>query len=576
MTDVVVADDDASGDADRPPGKVRRALRFMFWRHLCFGGLIGALIFFIVSVSPSLLPRGALFQGILSGISVTIGYGLGSAVSAIARKFDPPEPSPDIKRWCWWGLLGVGVVAMFISLWYGNLWNEQTRTLMGMTDLEPWDWGLTLIAMMIVAGIIMVVSRGIRGLTRLAIRRLDRHVPRRWSVAIGVTLVVLLTIGIIDGVILRAAHEAMNSTYSLLDRDTTPGIVQPTSSLRSGSDESLVEWSDMGTKGRDFAGAGGGEEKQAGPDAADIEAFNGAAAFEPIRVYVGLRNADSLDDRVELALAELDRTNAWDREILAVYGTTGTGWIDERVADSLEYIWGGDTAAVGLQYSYLPSWVSFLVDQQKAKDSGAALIDAVVDRVAELPEDDRPRVLLFGESLGSLATEAAFDSLDQMVEQTDGAMLVGPTFANDLREEFTNDRDDGSPAWRPVYEEGQRVRFAVEPADLSQPEKPWDDPHIVYLQNSSDPISFFSFDLLWSAPEWLDSPRAPDANPKMSWFPIVTFWQVTADLTYSFGAPAGHGHRYGANVVDGWVAIAAPDTWTDDDTQRLRDVVGHE
>ena len=62
----------------------------------------------------------------------------------------------------------------------------------------------------------------------------------------------------------------------------------------------------------------------------------------------------------------------------------------------------------------------------------------------------------------------------------------------------------------------------------------------------------------------------------MGWFPLVTFWQVAADLTYSFGAPAGHGHRYGANVVDSWVAIDAPDGWTDDDTQRLRDIVGHE
>ena len=89
-----VSDAPATDGTEDRPGAFRRAVGFMFWRHLCFGGLIGALIFFIVSVSPSLLPRGALFQGILSGISITIGYGLGSAVSAIARKFDPPEPPP--------------------------------------------------------------------------------------------------------------------------------------------------------------------------------------------------------------------------------------------------------------------------------------------------------------------------------------------------------------------------------------------------------------------------------------------------------------------------------------------------
>ena len=114
------------------------------------------------------------------------------------------------------------------------------------------------------------------------------------------------------------------------------------------------------------------------------------------------------------------------------------------------------------------------------------------------------------------------------------------------------------------------------PDDFDDLSGPWDDPRIVYLQNSSDPISHFSFDLLWSRPEWLDEPRADDANPDMRWFPVVTFWQTLADLAYSFGAPAGHGHRYGANVVDGWLAVDTPDDWTADDTQRLRDIVGHE
>ena len=60
------------------------------------------------------------------------------------------------------------------------------------------------------------------------------------------------------------------------------------------------------------------------------------------------------------------------------------------------------------------------------------------------------------------------------------------------------------------------------------------------------------------------------------WLPLITFWQMAGDLAFSTGVPAGHGHKYGANVVDGWAALSSPEGWTDADTQRLRDVIGHD
>jgi uncharacterized membrane protein len=257
--------------------------------------------------------------------------------------------------------------------------------------------------------------------------------------------------------------------------------------------------------------------------------------------------------------------------------TTGTGWIDENVADSIEFLHGGDTASVGLQYSYLPSWVSFLVDRSKASDAGRGLINAVSERVQSMPEDDRPLLLVFGESLGSYGTEEAFADLEDLRSSVDGAMLVGPTFTNPLHVELTDERDEDSPAWRPIVDDGDEVRFAVDPDDLDDPEihpstAEWDDPRVVYLQNSSDPITYFNPDLLWSEPEWLQGERGPDVSRDMAWFPIVTFWQVAADMAFSMGVPAGHGHRYGSNVVDGWVALAAPEGWTDDDTEALREL----
>ncbi len=295
--------------------------------------------------------------------------------------------------------------------------------------------------------------------------------------------------------------------------------MQPQNELHSGSEASLVEWDSLGVQGRNFAGEGRRQGKRQGPTAEDIERFSGEPAEVPIRVYVGLRSADSLADRVDLAMQELERTNAFDREVLAVYATTGTGWIDERVADSFEYIWGGDTAAVGLQYSYLPSWISVLVDAEKAADASTEMIAAVEACVSEMPEGDRPRVDLFGESLGSFATESAFEDLDDLVTRTDGALLVGPTFGNDLRHHLTTERDEGSPEWRPVFEEGRQVRFAVEPDDFEHHRGPWEEPRIAFLQNSSDPISHFRFDLLWARPGLVRRTAGPDANPDMLWFP---------------------------------------------------------
>jgi uncharacterized membrane protein len=34
--------------------------------------------------------------------------------------------------------------------------------------------------------------------------------------------------------------------------------------------------------------------------------------------------------------------------------------------------------------------------------------------------------------------------------------------------------------------------------------------------------------------------------------------------------PDGHGHNYGLAVLDGWVAIAAPEGWSQADTDRVR------
>jgi len=548
---------------------VRAKMRWLFRRRLCFGGLVGALTFFCLSLTPSLLPRGDILQGVLSGITVVIGYGVGSGLSAGIRKLRSSEPSPRFKRSAWWVLLGATVVLVPLFLLLGGYWQNDVRDLMGMSEKNLWDWIAILVLTVVFAALLLLIARLVRGFARVLVRFIDRFAPRKVSATVGVVVTVFVVVGLIQGFLLDPALNALNSAYSVSNGSTEPGITQPTQPERSGSPASLVKWSTLGVQGRDFTGLG----PNVGPTKKQISDFSGKPATEPIRVYVGLESADSLQKRVDLALAELDRTHAWSRKLIAVFTTTGTGWVDERAASPLEYMFNGDTAEIGLQYSYLPSWISFLVDTDKAADAGKAMIHAVQDRLAQMPKATRPKLLVFGESLGSFGTESAFDNMDQMLRGVDGALLVGPVFKNDIHNTVTADRDKGSPFWRPVYKNGVNVRFAVTPSDLAQPTTPWKQPRVVYLQNATDPITYWKFDLLWKHPEWLDDPRGPDVSSHMFWAPFTTFWQTAGDMVFSTGVPAGHGHDYGVNPVDAWAAITQPSGWTEAKTQELRKII---
>ncbi len=101
--------------------------------------------------------------------------------------------------------------------------------------------------------------------------------------------------------------------------------------------------------------------------AEQLTELNRTPALEPIRVYAGLEADGTTDEQVQLILDELDRTKAWEREILVVAGTTGTGWVNPFAADSIEMIYNGNSAIAAIQYSFLPSWISFLVDGSAAK-----------------------------------------------------------------------------------------------------------------------------------------------------------------------------------------------------------------
>src|SRR5690349_23423139 len=181
--------------------------------------------------------------------------------------------------------------------------------------------------------------------------------------------------------------------------------------------------------------------------------------MEPIRIYAGLASAKVAEAQAALAVRDLQRTGGFQRRHLAVVTTTGSGWVDPALVDSFEYLSGGDCATVAIRYSYLPSWISYLVDQAKAQAAGRALFDAVYGVWAKMPTTDRPKLFVAGESLGSFGGEAAFTGQNDLANRTNGALFTGPPNFNTLFREFSDHRDPGSPEVEPIYQDGRIVRF---------------------------------------------------------------------------------------------------------------------
>ena len=546
--------------ADEAPARSRpvyRRLRVVRGR-LGLAGSVFAVAFYCASLTPSLLPRSWYLQGVVSGLTAAIGYGIGATLGALVRKVWR-RTYPRATRIAWRVLLVAAPLLGLFMLALGTGWQQDLRRRLDMERMATYDIVRIVGVSVLTFVVLLLIARVLRLATRRIARLLGRWVPKPVAYGVGFVVVAYLAIGFVNGFLVDNLLSVADRAASLTNGGTSPGLVAPVSALRSGSKASAAGWGTLGRQGREFVATG--------PTTKQLDAFAGRPALEPIRVYAGLESADSPEQRAQLVVCEMERTGAFDRAVVGVITPTGTGWVDKNVTDSLEYMYAGDTALASMQYSYLPSWISFMVDQSKVSGAASALIGAVHAKWATLPAATRPKLLLFGESLGSFGTEMAFRDTQGLTGGADGVLLVGPPFANPIRRDLVAARDADSPVWDPVIDAAP-VEFTQDPADLRTPSGP--RPAVVYLQNSSDPIVWWSPELLFQRPDWLDDPRGPDVSPDMHWYPLVTFWQTAVDQVFAIGVPAGHGHVYGSGVVDGWAALAAPQGWSTADTVRLR------
>lgn len=533
-------------------------------RQLSWAGMVGALLGLAAAMTPSLLPRPTLYLGAIAGAGALIGYGGGVLVAWILRRVGVPLPPTGIRRRSWHLLCLLGPLLAIAVVGVGADWQDDVRVLVGEDRHRSSGFLIGVVAFGVFSAL-LTLFRALRRASRRVAGLLGRWVPAPVASLAGVVVVAALVYWLAAGVLFRGVITVSDHVYAGTNAGTESGVQPTESALRSGSPDSLVSWESLGRYGRTFVAGG--------PSVQEIEDVTGQDVIEPIRVYAGLDSAGTAADRAALVVDELERTGAFDRAVLVVAGATGTGWTEPQQLAALEYLWGGDTAVATLQYSYLPSWLSFLVDADRASEAGRELFDAVHARWSELPEDDRPRLISYGLSLGSYAAQSAFGSLGDLTTRTDGALYVGTPNFTDLWRTVVDGRDPGSPEWQPVVDDGATVRFASGPADLAVPGADWGAPRVVYLQHASDPVVWWSWDLLTRQPDWLSEPRGPDVTDRMRWFPVITFLQVTVDQFFGVSVPDGHGHNYASQIVTAWADVTRVEGWSDDDLSALQDVI---
>ena len=318
----------------------------------------------------------------------------------------------------------------------------------------------------------------------------------------------------------------------------------PASPLVSGSEDSLLPFADLGQQGRRYVTDVVTSEL--------IEQVMGEEAVaHPVRVYVGFNSEPIYQTgRAELALAELDRTGAFDRSVLLLVSPTGTGWVDQTMIETAELLTRGDIATCCIQYGRYPSFLSV---QKVALGRGQfrLLLWGIKQRLAERPPERRPRVLVFGESLGAWTSSdvVMFQGIEGFDHYgIDRALWVGlPWLAKWSRSGMAR----GSSTLVPegtvgVFDRHQQLQELTDEQRARL--------RAVILSHDNDPIAVLGPELLIQPPWWLEDGRRGRGVPEaMHWRPLITFIQTAMDAANAMVSVPGKfgsfGHDYRADMA---------------------------
>lgn len=539
-----------------------RAIRWLIGSLSGVGIALGTL-FFAAALTPTLIPRSYLTQGILAGSCFALGYLGGVFWRWLWDYLELPEPSIRSRIAVNRILIVASLIVAIIFLWRAADWQNSIRAVMSMEPVETAHPFKVCVVALLAFLALLILGRTFAFVTHSLARGIRRFIPRRIANVAGVLVAALVFWSIADNLFLRTAFRVLDSSFRARDALLEPDRAQPTEPGRTGSAASLVKWAELGRAGREYIASG--------PSADTISAFTGRSALQPIRVYVGLRGGDTAQARAQLALDELKRQGGFERSILVVATPTGSGWIDPSAMDTIEYLQDGNIASVAIQYSYLNSPLSLLVQPEYGVEAARALFVAVYSYWTTLPKSGRPRLFLHGLSLGAMNSEKSAELFEMIGDPISGALWSGPPFESRIWQAITTSRNAGSPEWLPEFRDSRFVRFMNQNGSTVPGATAWGPLRVVYLQYASDPITFFNYADLYRRPAWMNAPRGPDVSPDLQWYPFVTMLQLALDMAVATGTPMGYGHVFAPeHYVDAWEAVADIQNWSPDALAQLK------
>ncbi len=340
----------------------------------------------------------------------------------------------------------------------------------------------------------------------------------------------------------------------------------PESPYVSGSIDSYVSWDSLSLQGRRHIGTRIPKEQ--------LNADLGiASSLEPIRIYIGVDSAETDEQRVALALAELDRTKALERQYILLVAPTGTGYVNYVMSDTVEYLSKGNCAMITMQYSKRPSPLSLdRVDEGHIQFR--ILVNALAKRLRAMPEQVRPTVLMFGESLGAWVSQDAFlhSGTDGLIaNHIDRALWIGTPELSKWQEHVSagNKLD--------VDQELVGTFDNIDDYKL-MPSSQRKKLRYVMCTHYNDPVSHFSVSLLFRAPQWLRSyDNRPSTLPQNTRYRTpTTFVHRIIDMKNALKPKPGIftsiGHDYRADLL-GFINEVYGFHYTKDELEKINELL---
>jgi hypothetical protein len=339
---------------------------------------------------------------------------------------------------------------------------------------------------------------------------------------------------------------ASNATYTgerafghaLGERVATKAPITPLPTVSLGPD-SLVPQESLGKLARGFL--------EGALPASTIKAATGRAdAVDAVRVMVDFRSAPTSAARVQLMRDEVRRLGviggANHRDTIVAVSPAGA--VTDLVAtDARELLAGGNTAHVAVAFSNKPALASIGRVREGVRQF-REVVEALRAEIDQLPPERRPRLEVYGESIGGIVGEQAvlkqgIAGLDAL--GVDRAVFVGAPSAGRAKRALL--------AAEAGVETPRVARYAgLDDLDARVAPEVQAGLRVHFLEHAEDAISNLRPRRIWQA---TPLPEGAVVHNQADHIPFVTFSHMLGD-TVNFKMPPGQlgarGHNYGADM----------------------------